>query len=117
MIFKVRDVDWAEEFNGAVTVCDRDGIIVYMNQQSIRQFAKYGGVKLLGTNLLDCHSESSKTKLKQMLESPVDNMYTTENSAGVRKIIYQTPWKMKGEFCGVIEISFLLDLEMPHFQR
>ena len=25
------DVDWAEEFNGAVTVCDREGIIVYMN--------------------------------------------------------------------------------------
>lgn len=117
MIFKARDVDWAEEFNGAVTVCDRDGIIVYMNKQSVRQFSKYGGEKLTGSNLLDCHSEPSKSKLKQMLESPVDNMYTTENSEGVRKIIYQTPWKMKGEFCGIIEISFLLNSELPNFQR
>jgi len=22
------DIDWAEEFNGAITVCDRQGIIV-----------------------------------------------------------------------------------------
>ena len=38
-------VDWAEEFNGAITVCNLKGIIVYMNQFSINQFKKYGGAK------------------------------------------------------------------------
>ena len=34
------DIDWVGEFNGAVTVCNREGIIVYMNQASIRQDRK-----------------------------------------------------------------------------
>ena len=38
MTFEGKEVDWAEEFNGAVTVCDKEGIIVYMNQYSIHQY-------------------------------------------------------------------------------
>ncbi len=116
MILKGRDVEWAEEFNGAITICDKQGIIVYMNQYSIRQFKKYGGDKLLGTNILDCHPEPSKSKLKKMLESPKENMYTTE-SEGVKKIILQTPWKKKDEFYGIIEISFRLDKGLSNFIR
>ncbi len=110
------DIDWTDEFNGAVTICDRAGIIVYMNLFSIKQFEKYGGEKLMGTNLLDCHPEPSKTKLKKMLEVPVGNMYTTEKN-GVKKIILQTPWMSKGEFSGVVEISFKVDENIPHFIR
>ena len=117
MISEESEVDWAEEFNGAVTVCNRAGIIVYMNQYSIRQFAKYGGSKLLGTNLLDCHPEPSKSKLKKMLESPSDNMYTTELEDGQKKLIYQTPWRVNGEFKGIIELSILLDSEVPNHNR
>jgi len=116
MTLKGLNVDWAEEFNGAITVCDRRGIIVYMNRRSIEQFHKYGGADLLGSNLLVCHPEPSKTKLKEMLEKPVDNMYTTEKD-GRTKIIYQTPWNENGMFRGVIEISFQLDASIPHFIR
>ena len=117
MTFEGKEVDWAEEFNGAVTVCDKEGIIVYMNQYSIRQFNKYGGEKLLGKNILDCHPEPSKSKLRNMLENPIENMYTTESSDGTRKMIFQTPWNSNGEFCGVIEISFQLAKELPDFIR
>lgn len=116
MVLEGFDVDWAEEFNGAITVCDRDGIIVYMNRFSADQFRKYGGEKLMGTNLLDCHPEHSKSKLKEMLKKPVENMYTTEKK-GVKKIILQTPWMSKGVFSGVVEISFQLDPNMPHHIR
>ncbi|WP_346858395.1 hypothetical protein [uncultured Draconibacterium sp.] len=110
------DVNWVDEFDGAVTVCDLEGIIVYMNQFSIRQFEKYGGEKLLGTNLLDCHPEPSKTKLKEMLAQPLENMYSTEKE-GVKKIIVQKPWLRNGKFSGVVEISFQLDVNMPHLIR
>lgn len=113
MKLKGVDINWAEEFNGAITVCDRDGIIVYMNQYSIKQFEKYGGEKLLGTSLIDCHPEPSKSKLKEMLIQPIENMYTTEKNA-VKKIILQTPWMQKGVFSGVIEMSFNLDANMPN---
>lgn len=109
-------VDWAEEFNGAITVCNKEGIIVYMNHYSIKQFEKYGGAELLGTNLLDCHTESSKSKLVKMLENPSENIYTILKD-GVKKIIYQTPWREKGFIKGIIEISFQLVPGMPEFIR
>jgi len=34
---------WVQEFPGAVTVCDRDGIILAMNDKSARTFEKDGG--------------------------------------------------------------------------
>ena len=110
------DIDWAREFNGAVTVCDREGIIVYMNRLSVEQFKNDGGEKLIGTNLLDCHPEPSRSKLVKMLQKPIDNVYTIEKK-GMRKIIYQTPWMENCEFRGIIELSFVLPSKMPHFKR
>lgn len=110
------DANWADGFDGAITVCNREGIIVYMNDFSIKQFEKYGGNKLMGTNLLDCHPEPSKSKLKEMLQEPMNNMYTTEKN-GIKKLIRQTPWMLNGEFVGVVEISFQLDLNMQNHIR
>ena len=111
MKLKGMDIDWENEFNGAITICNKEGTIVYMNQYSIAQFKKYGGAKLIGTSLLDCHKEPSKTKLMQMLNEHSENMYITEKN-GNKRMILQTPWKVNGEFCGIVEISFQLDLNM-----
>lgn len=116
MNLKGVNVDWAEDFNGAITVCDTRGIIVYMNQYSIQQFQKYGGEKLLGTNLIDCHPEPSKSKLKEMLKEHTENMYTTDKN-GTKTMILQTPWKVNKEFKGLVEISFIIDNKMPGFVR
>jgi transcriptional regulator with PAS, ATPase and Fis domain len=101
------DVNWMDEFNGAITVCNREGIIVYMNNFSIHQFDKRRGKSLIGSNLLDCHPEPSKTKLKQMLKQPSENIYTREKH-GQKKIIVQKPWINNGKFKGIVEISFEL---------
>lgn len=106
-------INWAEGFNGAITVCDRAGVIVYMNGCSARQFAKRGGEKLIGANLLDCHPEPAKTKLKQMLEKPIENTYTVEKH-GKKKIIVQKPWMHNNDFKGVVEISFEIPTNMQN---
>lgn len=116
MMFSGKTTDWAKEFNAAITICDTKGIIVYMNDISIEQFAKYGGKKLIGTYLLDCHPEPSKSKLVEMLNNPIENMYTTEKD-GRKKIILQSPWIKEETFCGIIELSFYLEDNMPHFVR
>lgn len=110
------DIDWEDEFNGAITVCDEEGIIVCMNKYSIDQFKKYGGAKLIGTSLIDCHPEPSKTKLKRMLNDHSENMYITEKNS-IKKIILQTPWNVNGKFRGIVEISFQLDSDLPGFSR
>lgn len=107
---------WSDEFEGAVTVCDREGKIIYINQRANKQFLKNEGEDLLGTNLLNCHPEPSRSKLIGMLNTPTINSYTIEKS-GIKKMIHQTPYYIEGVFSGIIEISFEIPKELPHFNR
>ena len=59
------DTDWVKELPAAVTVCDADGTILFMNDMSIKAFEEDGGAALVGTNLLDCHPEPSRSKLEE----------------------------------------------------
>jgi PAS domain S-box-containing protein len=69
---------WVKGFPGAVTVCDKDGRIIEMNEAAVEAFAKEGGEKLIGTNVLDCHPEPSRSKLKKMIEEGRTNVYTIQ---------------------------------------
>lgn len=109
-------MDWTDGFLGAITVCDREGIVVYMNEQSKAQFAGSGGDDLIGKSLIDCHPESSRSMLLKMLAEPFSNSYTIEKN-GIRKMIHQTPWMENGEFKGVVEISFEVPMDLPHHRR
>ena len=62
---------WSEETNCAVTVCDSDGIILYMNRKSRETFASHGD--LIGKNLFDCHSPESSAKIRHMLATGESN--------------------------------------------
>ena len=108
--------DWAKEFNGAVTVCDVNGTITYMNDKAIKTFEKEGGDKLLGTNVLDCHPEPSKTILKKLMDEQKKNVYTIEKN-GIKKLIYQSPLYKNDVYSGFIEISLEIPFEMPNFIR
>ena len=107
---------WADEYPGAITICDHTGIITYMNRSSAESFRNSGGFSLIGTNLLDCHPEPSRSKLKDMLEHPRNNIYTIEKR-DIRKIIIQVPWFSEDRFRGLIEISMAIPAEMAHFIR
>ena len=109
-------MNWTDEFLGAITVCDRDGIVVYMNDRSKEQFSKSGNGNLMGKSLVECHPEPARSLLMKMLAEPMPNSYTIEKR-GIRKMIHQTPWMENGEFKGVVEISFEIPMEMPHFVR
>lgn len=108
--------DWATEFPGSVTVCDPTGITLYMNAKAMETFAKEGGGSLVGKNLLDCHPEPARSKLKSLLENPRTNAYTIEKK-GMKKLIYQAPWYHDGLFAGLVEFSLIIPAEMPHFVR
>ena len=109
-------MNWSKELNIAITVCDENGIITEMNDKSLKTFANDGGEKLLGTNVLDCHPEPSKTQLKDIMQNEKTNCYTIEKN-GIKKLIYQTPFYSDGKYKGLVEISFILPNEMPHFIR
>ncbi|MBU1707430.1 diguanylate cyclase [bacterium] len=107
---------WIKESPVSVTVCDAHGIILEMNDKAAATFQKDGGSALVGTNVLDCHPEPSKSQLKEMLKAQSTNCYTIE-SGGKRKLIYQVPWYENREYRGLVELSFEIPSEMPHFIR
>ena len=100
---------WAEEVNCAVTVCDTEGVVLYMNEKARATYAKHG-------DLIGCHSERSGEIIRRLLATNGTNAYTIEKQ-GVRKMIYQTAWKEGGEVRGLVEISMEIPAEMPHYIR
>lgn len=106
--------DWAKEMNCAVTVCDAEGVILYMNDKAKEIFASHGD--LVGKNLMGCHNDRSKEIIRSLLETGGSNAYTIEKK-GVRKMIYQTAWKEDGVVAGLVEISMVIPSDMPHYVR
>jgi transcriptional regulator with PAS, ATPase and Fis domain len=107
---------WLDGIAVAATVCDRQGVCLYLNEQAAKVFAKSGGRALVGKNLMDCHDEPARSRFAAQLASPSPNTYTIEKN-GVRKLIHQIPWFAQDAFAGVVELSFELASELPHFVR
>lgn len=105
-----------EEFPGAVTLCDADGVIRYMNRRAAEVFKADGGRGLIGSNVLDCHPEPSRSKVERMLRTGETNVYTIEKN-GVHKLIYQAPYSRDGVLGGLVELSLEIPEKMPHFVR
>jgi transcriptional regulator with PAS, ATPase and Fis domain len=108
--------EWVTEFPAAITVCDTTGRILEMNGMAAKAFSGDGGAALVGTNVLDCHPEAARLKLEGMLESGRPNVYTIKKN-GKKKLIFQSPWFVKGRYEGFVEISLEIPWDMPHFDR
>ena len=107
---------WITEFPGAITVCDGEGVILAMNDRSAAVNAAAGGRALIGSNLLACHPEPSRSRLVQLLAERKATVYTIEKQ-GVKKLIFQAPWYEAGQYAGFVELSLEIPFEMPHFVR
>ncbi len=105
---------WADGMDCAVTVCDTGGTILYMNDKTRTTFARHGD--MVGKNLFDCHGERSREIIRRLLADGGTNVYTIEKN-GVRKMIYQTAWRVDGVVGGLAEISMEIPAEMPHYIR
>jgi PAS domain-containing protein len=113
---KTPEYSWVKEFPGAVTVCDPDGIILEMNDKAAIIFKEDGGRTLIGRNVFDCHPEPARSELAGLMKAHQRNVYTIEKN-GVKKLIYQSPWYLDGNYAGFIELSLEVPLDMSHFVR
>ncbi len=91
---------WADKNQAAITVTDKDDIIIYMNEKSIKTFDSYGGADIIGTNVKQWHNENSNKIIDEIKETRTANAYTIEKN-GVKKLIYQTPYFENDEYAGI----------------
>ncbi len=112
----MQNQDFIKEIDIAVTVCDTNGKIIYMNDKSKNTFNSDGGEKLIGKSVFDCHSQLSKEKIHFLMNTDSSNIYTIEKK-GIIKMIIQTPCYESGNLSGLVELSFVLPSNIPHFSR
>lgn len=107
---------WVKELPLAVTITDKAGNIMEMNDRSVKTFEKYGGKTLIGKNVKDVHSERACKKIAEIIKNETANSYTIEKN-GVRKLVYQTPWYRDGKYAGLVELSMVIPVEIPNYVR
>jgi transcriptional regulator with PAS, ATPase and Fis domain len=110
------DGSWLEEFPAAITVTGADGTILEMNARSRETFAKDGGGALVGRSVFDCHPEPARSKTRRLYEDRAPNHYTIRKD-GRKKIVHQVPWYRDGVFAGIVELTFPIPDDLPHFDR
>lgn len=108
--------DWKKTIPVAITVCDKNGTIIEMNDKSRATFLKPGDPDLIGHNLMACHPPHAQQKIRQLLATGTTNTYTIEKN-GIKKLIHQAPWFQNGEVAGLVELSIEIPAEMPHYIR
>ncbi len=110
------DTHWSDSIDVAITVCDREGVVVAMNEKSKETFAGDGGGALIGRSLFDCHRPESVEAIRRLMDEDATHTYTVEKK-GVQKLICQTPWYEDGAVAGLVELSIVLPEPLPHRVR
>ena len=76
----------------AIVICDLNHTIVYMNPVAVSRYEKWGGAKLLGQSLLDCHNEHSQKMIVKVLawflEDASHNIVYTFHNEKENKDVY-----------------------------
>lgn len=107
---------WVKEFPANLTVIDKDDTIIDMTDRTAKAFAEGGHPDLIGTTVIDCHPDWAKTRLKALIDSRRTNVYTYTKD-GRKRLVFQTPWTIDGEFAGYLDMTLELPADMPHFDR
>jgi nitrogen-specific signal transduction histidine kinase len=81
-----------EQDTSAVVICNLEHEIVYMNPAAIKHYAKYGGEKLIGKSLLNCHNEKSRESINKVINwfsiSKDNNIIFTFHNEKQNKDVY-----------------------------
>ena len=74
--------DWAKEMDCAITVCDKEGIVLYQNEKSI---VTNGDV--LNQNLFGCHNPRSQEIIRRLINEITNTQLWSEICKSISFII------------------------------
>ena len=112
----VKRHEWIEEFPGSIIVCDSAGLVLELNKKAVESHRADGGKKLIGTNLMNCHPEPARSKLKQLMKKHQINVYTV-TKGHARQLVLQAPWYSRKKYRGFVQVSLKLPGKIPNHIR
>lgn len=91
-----------------IVICDSRHTILYMNSAAIKRYAGFGGEKLIGKNLMNCHNPQSKARIEQVLswfgeDSSHNRIYTSYNEKENKDVYMVALRDAQGELIGYYE--------------
>lgn len=96
-----------DQDRSAVVICNLEHEIIYMNPAAVMHYEKWGGEKLIGQSLLDCHNAESTEKIKQVVEwfaaSVEHNLVYTFHNEKQNKDVYMVALRDGGRLIGYYE--------------
>ena len=96
-----------DQDRSSIVICNLEHEIIYMNSAAIHNYEKWGGDKLIGKSLLECHNQESKEKIQQVIDwfSSDENhniVYTFHNEKQ-NKDVYMVALRDEGKLIGYYE--------------
>lgn len=96
-----------EQDRAAVVICNLKHEIIYMNPVAVHSYAKWGGDKLVGKNLLECHDSDSREKIQQVVDwfgaDESHNIVYTFHDEKQNKDVYMVALRDAGRLIGYYE--------------
>lgn len=97
-----------EQDRAAIVICNLENTIIYMNAAAIEKYAKSGGAKLIGSNILDCHNGNSQKLIHEVVkwfrDSRENNIIFTYYNERENKDVYMVALRDEdGELIGYYE--------------
>ena len=94
-----------DSIRNPIVFCDLDDRMIYMNHAAEVHYKKWGGRKILGTSILDCHNTKSRetiTEIKKRFrkEPELNEVLYSEK---VEKRIWMRAVRENGELIGYYE--------------
>ncbi|MDD7738948.1 MAG: PAS domain-containing protein [Fusicatenibacter sp.] len=99
----------------AVVICNLKHEIIYMNPTAVQSYQKWGGDKLIGRSLLECHNQESKDRIQQVVDwfaaDESHNIVYTFHNEKQNKDVYMVALREEGKLIGYYEKHEYRDAE------
>lgn len=96
-----------DQDRAAVVVCNLQHEIIYMNPAAILNYAKWGGEKLIGKSVLNCHNPNSRENIERVIrwfaEDESHNLVYTFYNEKQNKNVYMVALRDQGKLIGYYE--------------
>ena len=104
-----------EQDRCAIVICSLEHEIIYMNPAAAEHYSKWGGNKLIGQSIMDCHNEQSREKMRRVVEwfseSADHNIVYTFYNEKQNKDVYMAALRSDGNLIGYYEKQELRNRE------
>lgn len=91
----------------AVVICNLNHEIIYMNPAAVLNYEKWGGEKLIGRSLMECHNQASREKIQQVVDWFIEdnnhNIVYTFHNEKQNKDVYMVALRDEGKLIGYYE--------------